>query len=415
MGNVFLSYARDDRPAADRLGAALLAAGHGVWWDRQLSGGSQFSKTIEQELDRADHVLVLWSRHSVQSPWVRDEAAYARDAGKLIPLSLDGGPSPLGFRQYHTVDASDWVNGGGQGLPEGLEQALGGTAMPEAGERPKQRVQFCRTSDGVTLAYSKTGRGSPLLKSANWLNHLEYEWGNPLWRHWIDEFSARHTLVRYDERCNGMSDWNAPALSFDLLVEDLLTVANAAGLERFDLLAISQGCPVAVSFAVRYPERVRRLVMINGFAAGWAHARDPEQRAQWDALATLARTGWGKDNAAFRQTFTNLFFPDATAQQSAWWNELQKLSASPENAERLMRLFGEIDVGALLPHVRAPTLVLHSRDDQLVPLEAGRLMASRIPAAQFVALNSGNHLVLENEPAWQSLSDEVSAFLSDRC
>ncbi|RIX29097.1 alpha/beta fold hydrolase [Sphingomonas edaphi] len=414
MGNLFLSYARDDRPVADRLGVALEAAGHRVWWDRQLSGGSQFSTAIEQELDRADHVLVLWSRDAVQSPWVRDEAAYARDAGKLIPLTLDGGPSPLGFRQFHTVDASNWVNGSNPGLPDGLEQALGTAPAADASERPKQRVQFCRTSDGVTLAYSKVGSGTPLLKSANWLNHLEYEWGNPLWRHWIDEFSECHTLVRYDERCNGMSDWDAPTLSFSLLVEDLLTVADAAGLQQFDLLAISQGCPVAVAFAVRYPERVRRLVMINGFAAGWAHSRDPEQRAQWDALATLARTGWGKDNAVFRQTFTNLFFPEATAQQSAWWNELQKLSASPKNAERLMRLFGEIDVGDLLPQVRAPTLVLHCQNDQLVPLEAGRLMASRIPDAQFVALDSHNHLVLQNEPAWLRLVAEVTAFLCDQ-
>lgn len=413
MGNLFLSYARDDRRVADQLAAALEAAGHQVWWDRQLSGGSQFSTAIEEELDRADYVLVLWSRHAVQSPWVRDEAAYARDAGKLIPLTLDGGPSPLGFRQFHTVDASNWTNGGGVGLPDGLEQALGAAPKPASVQRPEQRVQFCRTSDGVTLAYSMIGRGPPLLKSANWLNHLEYEWGNPLWRHWIDEFSKRHTLVRYDERCNGMSDWDAPALSFDLLVEDLLTVADAAGLQQFDLLAISQGCPVAVAFAVRHPGRVRRLIMINGFGAGWAHARDPEQRAQWDALATLARTGWGKDNAAFRQTFTNLFFPEATAEQSVWWNELQKLSASPQNAERLMRLFGEIDVGNLLPQVKAPTLVLHCRDDQLVPLEAGRLMVSRIPNAQFIALDSRNHLVLDSEPAWRTLVDEVTAFLGD--
>lgn len=312
MGNLFLSYARDDRAAADRLGAALEAAGHRVWWDRQLSGGSQFSTAIEEELDAADHVLVLWSQHAVQSPWVRDEAAYARDLGKLIPLTLDGAPAPLGFRQFHTVDASGWVNDGRAVLPDGLAKALGGTHAAESSGRSKQRVQFCQTSDGVTLAYSKSGKGTPLLKSANWINHLEYEWGSPLWRHWIDEFSKRYTLVRYDERCNGMSDWDVPALSFDLLVEDLLTVADAAGFQQFDLLAISQGCPVAVGFAVRYPERVRRLVMINGFAAGWAHARDPDVRAQWDALATLARTGWGKANAAFRQTFTNLFFPDAT-------------------------------------------------------------------------------------------------------
>jgi pimeloyl-ACP methyl ester carboxylesterase len=414
LGELFISYAREDAAIAERLGTALQHAGHQVWWDRQLAGGAQFSDAIETALDSSDAVLVLWSEHSIASPWVRDEAAFGRDSNKLVPMGLDGVAPPLGFRQFHTIDISGWANAGDASLPEALQASLGGPAPETRRPKPslaKQRVSFCKTPDGVTLAYSRAGQGPPLLKAANWLNHLEYEWGNPLWRHWIDELGERHTLIRYDERGNGMSDWHMPDLSFDHFVDDLATVADAAGLDRFDLLGISQGSPVAIAFAVRYPQRVRRMVLINGFATGWRFARDPAFVQTWDALATLARTGWGQDNPAFRQTFTSLFFPDATPQQSAWWNELQKLSTSPANAERLMRMFGEIDVSDLLEKVSVPTLVLHCRDDQLVPFEAGRLMASRIPNAEFVALESRNHLVLESEPAWAKISEEMRTFL----
>lgn len=415
MGELFISYACEDSAVAERLAAALRQAGHQVWWDRQLAGGAQFSNEIETALQRSDAVLVLWSERSIASPWVRDEAAYGRDADKLVPLALNGTTPPLGFRQFHTIDISGWAQSTHTPLPVELQTLIGGKdagPSPARVSQTKQRISFCKTPDGVTLALSRAGQGPPLLKSANWLNHLEYEWGNPLWRHWIDELGERHLLVRYDERGNGMSDWHMPDLSFDHLVDDLVTVADAAGLDRFDLLGISQGSPVAIAFAVRYPERVRRMVLINGFATGWRFARDVGFVQTWDALATLARTGWGKDNPAFRQTFTSLFFPDATPQQSAWWNELQKLSTSPENAERLMRMFGEIDVSELLEKVAAPTLVLHCRDDQLVPFEAGRLMASRIPNAEFVALESRNHLVLESEPAWAKICEELRSFLA---
>lgn len=415
MGELFISYARADAAIAERLGIALQEAGHLVWWDRQLAGGAQFSDEIESVLDRSDSVLVLWSEHAIASPWVRDEAAFGRDKNKLIPMRIGGVTPPLGFRQFHTIDISGWAETGGKSVPEALEGSLGGpapTSSPPKASLTKQRINFCKTADGVTLAYSRAGEGPPLLKAANWLNHLEYEWNNPLWRHWIDELAGRHTLIRYDERGNGMSDWHMPDLTFDHLVDDLATVADAAGLDRFDLLGISQGSPVAIAFAARHPDRVRRMVLINGFATGWRFARDQAFVERWDAMATLARTGWGQDNPAFRQTFTSLFFPDATPQQSAWWNELQKLSTSPANAERLMRMFGEIDASDLMEKVRAPTLVLHCRNDQLVPFEAGRLMASRIPNAEFVALESRNHLVLESEPAWAKISQEMRDFLA---
>jgi tRNA A-37 threonylcarbamoyl transferase component Bud32 len=129
------------------------------------------------------------------------------------------------------------------------------------------------------------------------------------------------------------------------------------------------------------------------------------------ALLTLIRQGWGRENPAFRQVFTSLFLPDGTPEQIRWFNELQRTTASAENAARLMETFGEIDVVPLLPRVRTPTLVLHCRDDARIPFEAGRAMASRIPGARFVPLQGRNHLILEHEPSWARFVEEVSAFL----
>lgn len=416
MAELFISYASQDASAAGRLVSALESEGHDVWLDRRLDGGTEYAREIERALESSAKVIVLWSAHAVQSPWVRDEAQLARDAGKLVPVAIDGTVPPLGFRQFQTIDLSQWLVGSHLPLPENLLQSLRpGRSSGDRGKAPtapkRQRLSFCRTNDGVTLAYSQTGSGPPLVKTATWLNHLEHEWENPLWRHWIDELSRNHTLLRYDERGNGLSDWDIPELSFDLLVDDLLAVVEAAAVKIFDLLAISQGCPVAAAFAVRYPERVRRLVLINGFAAGWRYIRDVEQLESWEAICTLVKTGWGKNTPTFRQIFTSQFFPDASREQAAWWNELQKQSASPENAYRFMRLFGEINVTKLLPQVNVPTLVMHCRDDHLIPFEEGRIMASRIPNAEFVALDSRNHLPLPDEQAWTKLQRELARFL----
>ena len=412
MASLFISYAREDASVAARIAAALEAAGHQVWWDLRLAPGAEYSPAIERALEESDRVLVLWSAHAAGSAWVRDEAAAGRDAGKLVPLTIDGGTPPLGFRQYQLINLRPWLASGADQLPAALGAALGDDAGDQREILPEQHIAFCRTSDGVSLAYSLTGEGPPLVKTANWLNHLEYEWGNPLWQHWIAELSRSHRLLRYDERGNGMSDWKVPELSFDLFVDDLKTVVDSAGLERFDVVAISQGSPVAVAFAARFPERVRRLVLINGFAAGWRHTHDAEVIERWEAMITLAKTGWGRDNPAFRQMFTSLFFPDANAEQMRWWNDLQKMSASPANAQRLMQVFGEIDVRGELGLVKAPTLVIHCRDDQLVPFEAGRRMASGIPDARFLAIDSSDHLVTREDPGWPRLRDEVRAFLA---
>lgn len=280
--------------------------------------------------------------------------------------------------------------------------------QPSAG----QTIRFCTTSDGVRIAYASVGSGPPLVRPANWLSHLEFDWQSPVWRHWLRELSRDRRLIRYDERANGLSDWDAADVSFEALVRDLEAVVDAAGLDRFPMLCISQGCAIGAVYAVRHPERVSHLVLYGGYARGWAKRGSAEDIARRHALGTLIEHGWGQDNPAFRQVFTTMFVPDATAEQMRWFNELQRVTTSPANALRLHHSFGQIDVRAVLPQVRTPTLVLHGRNDGVVPFAEGCLLASLIPNAQFVALESRNHVLLENEPAWPRFLAEMRAFLA---
>jgi pimeloyl-ACP methyl ester carboxylesterase/AraC-like DNA-binding protein len=277
---------------------------------------------------------------------------------------------------------------------------------------PPQEVRHCTAGDGTKLAFAVTGEGPPLVKTANWLNHLEHDWDSPLWRHWVQEFTRGRSLVRYDERGNGLSDWDTPNLSFDAFVDDLECVTECLDLPQFDMLAISQGAAVAVAYAVRHPERVRRLVILNGYAVGWANREDAGEVARREAMITLTEEGWGADHSAYRQLFTNLYIPDATPKQMGWFNEMQRMSTSPENAVRLQRELSKIDVRPLLAQVKAPTLVFHGRHDQVVPFAQGEAMAAGIPGAQFVPLESRNHILIENEPAWRTFAEMSRAFLN---
>lgn len=276
-----------------------------------------------------------------------------------------------------------------------------------------QPIHHTRSSDGVRLAYTRTGRGTPLVKAATWLSHLEHDQDSPIWRHQLKSLSERHTLVRYDERGCGLSDWVVPELSFDSWVRDLETVVDTLALPRFALLGISQGASIAIAYAVRHPERVSRLVLHGGYARGRLRRNaGPGVEAEAEMMARLAEIGWGRHDQAFRQFFTTQFIPGGTREQHAWFNELERVSTSPANAARFMREFNTIDVTELLPQVRCPTLVLHSRDDRRVPYEEGRLIAGEIPGAEFYTLASGNHLLLDDEPAWPVWLSRVQQFLA---
>jgi DNA-binding winged helix-turn-helix (wHTH) protein/pimeloyl-ACP methyl ester carboxylesterase len=278
--------------------------------------------------------------------------------------------------------------------------------------KARQEIRYCTTSDGVRLAYATTGSGPPLVKASNWLTHLDFEWDSPIWRHWYAELSRHHRLVRYDERGNGMSQRDVGEVSFDTWVRDLETVVDAARLDRFPLLGISRGASIAIAYAVKHPERVTHLVLYGAFAVGLNHVGTAEEIEARRALTSLMRLGWGLNNPAFCRTFTCRFIPEATPEHEQWFDQLQRVSTSPENAARLMEIDDNIDVRRLLSQVETPTLVIHCDRDHAVPPEAGRILAAKIPGARYVSLPSANHLVLENEPAWSLLLEELGLFLS---
>ncbi len=289
---------------------------------------------------------------------------------------------------------------------------LDGAADKPRAAALKQEIKYCRTAKGVRLAYATVGSGPPLVKTANWLNHLEFDWESPIWRHFLHRLAEGHTLIRYDARGNGLSDWDVDEISFEAWVRDLETVVDAVGIERFPLLGISQGCSVSIAYAARHPERVSHLVLYGGFAVGRSKAALTDaEREEAAAMTTLARLGWGQSNPAFRQMFTSQFIPDATKEQADWFNELQRKCTSAECAARYLEAVGNVDARALLGQVKAPTLVMHARGDARAPFERGREMAAGIPGARFVALESRNHMFLENEPAAQRFFEELDLFL----
>jgi len=287
------------------------------------------------------------------------------------------------------------------------------TALPTANARG-QRVRLCTGPDGVRLAYASVGTGPTLVKAANWLTHLDYDWESPVWRHWWAELSDRYHLVRYDERGCGLSDWDVEEFSLDAWVADLEAVVDAAGLDRFVLMGISQGGAVAITYAARHPERVRGLILFGTFMQGRRiRATTAQEQEEARVQIQLVRLGWGRDNAAFRRVFAMQFMPEGTKQQWEAFDELQRRTTPPANAVRFIEAFGGIDVSNIVGGVTAPSLVIHARGDIRIPLENGRRLAALLPNSRLVILDSANHLLLENEPAWPQFLAEVDAFISE--
>jgi pimeloyl-ACP methyl ester carboxylesterase/DNA-binding winged helix-turn-helix (wHTH) protein len=279
---------------------------------------------------------------------------------------------------------------------------------------PRQSIAFTRAADGIRLAYAVSGDGPPLVRAANWMTHLGYDIESPVWCHWVRDLSMGHTFIRYDERGCGLSDWEAGAFTFDDWVADLESVVEALGLQRFPLLGVSQGGAVAVAYAAKHPERVSKLVLCGAYARGRAVRAVGEQEKRAAALdLDLARVGWGRDDPAFRQVFAAQFLPDGSRADWAAFDQLQRRTTSPENAVRFLEQFATIDVREQARDVACPTLILHSREDHRVPMQSGQELAALIPDAKLVALDSKNHLLAADEPAWRVFRDEVARFLTD--
>lgn len=277
-------------------------------------------------------------------------------------------------------------------------------------EPPAQQIRYCRMADGVHLAVATLGEGSPVVRAPVWMSHLEYDWRTTIWREVLAALAGAHQLIRYDARGMGLSDRNAE-ISFEAGVSDLETVVDALGLKRFALLGMSQGVAISIAYATRHPERVTRLVLAGGYARG-SLVVAPERAAAVEAMATLVAERWGTDNAAFRQLFTSLGFPDASAGQIHEINELQRVSVSGEMAARILRMLAHVDVSAHLAEVRVPTLVLHSRDDAWIPAERSREIARGIPGARYHEIAGANHVVLPQAPQFDSYIATVLGFLA---
>jgi len=279
--------------------------------------------------------------------------------------------------------------------------------------RPEQTIRFCRATDGSRIAYATAGSGPPLVKAANWISHLNLEWESPVWSHWWEQLSRQHELIRYDERGCGLSDWDVPTSTFDDWVNDLETVVDAVGLERFPLLGISQGGAVAIAYAARHPERVTRLVLVGAYARGrGVRATDTEERAAAALDLNLARVGWGQQDPSFLQVFAAQFLPDASAEERAEFTDFQRATASPANGVRFLEEFSRINVFDIAGQVSCPTLIVHNRGDLRVPTSQAAELAELIPESRLVMLDSRNHLLTASEPAWPIFLAEVEAFLA---
>lgn len=276
----------------------------------------------------------------------------------------------------------------------------------------EQAIRYCTAPDGVRIAYALSGKGPPIVKVGNWFTHLEFDWKSPVWRHMLEGLSEHRQLVRYDIRGTGLSDREISDISFDHFVTDLNAVVAALGLERFPLFAISQGGAVSIAYTVRHPERVSHLILLGAFARGAAH-RAKQGPAFVETQRAVIREGWGSEDPTYRQMFGMGFFPDGTPEQWKWFGELERVSATPEIAEKIHMANQTIDIRGLLPQIKVPTLILHCRGDRRVPYEMGCELAALIPGAQFVTLESNNHLILDHEPATAMFFDEVAKFLGD--
>jgi pimeloyl-ACP methyl ester carboxylesterase/DNA-binding CsgD family transcriptional regulator len=275
-----------------------------------------------------------------------------------------------------------------------------------------QRISVCQAGDGTSIAWAAHGRGPPLVKVAHWMTHLERDWDSSVWRHWLDELGRRFTVVRYDGRDTGLSDRDVARVSLDAWVSDLEAVMDAAEVERAPLFAMCQAGPVALAYAARHPERVSHLVLFGTYAAGRFRRGSERERREAEALIALMQDAWGADNPAVRHLWATRFIADATSDQLAWFSALQRESATPRGAARHMVARYAVDVSPEARAVRAPTLVMHARADAAVPFEAGRRLAALVPGARFLPLDSGNHLLMPDEPAWPRFLAALDEFLA---
>ena len=272
-------------------------------------------------------------------------------------------------------------------------------------------VKYCQSKDGASIAHASSGDGYPLLFAGSWMTHLDMDWESPAYGDYIRHLSNRFQVIRYDQRGNGLSQWSDIDITFEGMVDDMEVIVDAYGFDQVAILGMSQGASVAIAYALRHPERISHLVLNGGYAQGRRQRRDPAAHEESKALVSLIRNSWGNENPLVRQAFTTLFMPDASQEQMQWFNEFQRICGPGENIAQFRELFDNMNVTEMLPMVKIPTLVLHSDRDSVAPISEGKLLASRIPGASFVQLNSPNHMLFEKEDDFPKMIECIEAFI----
>jgi pimeloyl-ACP methyl ester carboxylesterase len=277
---------------------------------------------------------------------------------------------------------------------------------------PLPVVKFCHSKEGTSIAYARSGAGYPLLFSGSWMTHLDKDWENPAYGDYIRQLSDGFTVIRYDQRGNGLSQWSGTDLSFEGMVDDMEAVVDQSGHDQVAILGLSQGASVSIAYALRHPHRVSHLVLSGGYARGRKQRGNPAEHEESEALVNLIRHSWGNENPAIRQILTTLFMPEASRQQMQWFNDFQNLCGPADNIAQFRAMFDDINVTDLLGKIDIPTLVVHSDKDAVAPLSEGKLLASQIPNASFVQLNSPNHMLFATEPDFPRMITAIRRFIA---
>jgi class 3 adenylate cyclase/pimeloyl-ACP methyl ester carboxylesterase len=390
--SAFNQKLKDDVKPDARIGVAL---GEVVIADSTLTGtGVVLAQRLEQ-LAGVGNVVI--------------QGAVKEAIPHRLPFEYEflGEQSLKGFDEPVRAFAVNLIEGESISPPEGLK-----TSASEIGLADQSPVQYCSSPDGVSIAHTKVGEGYPLVAVGSWMTHLEEDWANPMWGHYLSNLARDFSVIRYDQRGNGMSDWENVDISFDRMVDDLKAVIDCYDCEKVALFGPSQAASVSIAYAQQYPEKVSHLILYGAYARGRCKRGNPEGIEESKALVTLIRQSWGRDNPVVRQMITSLFMPDATQEEALWFNEFQKTCGPGENIAKFREIFDDIDVSHLLANVRVPTLVVHCVGDSVAPLSEGKLFASRIPGAKFVTLNSRSHMVFENDPEFPRLLSYIRDFLN---
>lgn len=352
-------------------------------------------------LSKEEILAAVWQDLNVNPDLVREYIFEIRKAlgdSAKNPLYLET-VGRRGFRLLGAISIKpDEEPSSGNGVPNGQPSSL-------------PPVKFCRSYDGTSIAHTVSGEGYPLLISGSWMTHLEQDWHSPAFGDYIRHLSQHFSVIRYDQRGNGMSQWKDVDISFDRMVDDMEVVVDAYGFENVAVLGLSQGASVSVAYALRHPERISHLILSGGYPRGRRQRGNEVEFEESEALVKLIRTSWGNDNPAIRQILTTMFMPDATKEETQWFNEFQKLCGPAENIAQFRAMFDDINVVDMLPDVTVPTLVLHSDMDAVAPLSEGKLLASEIPNASFVQLRSPNHLLFETEPDFSRMMENINDFI----